>query len=69
MQRSHGKIKKKKLILWRIALVKCEKIVLNTIDIIGRKWRNLAIRAGYCARSTAMTGSIIIKSIRFRRNC
>ncbi len=27
MQRSHGKIKKKKLILWRIALVKCERIV------------------------------------------
>lgn len=36
---------------------------------IGRTWKKLAIRAGYCVRSTTMIGIIIIKSIRFRRNC
>lgn len=68
-----GKIKKKELIFWRIILVKCERIVesdeMNNMDTIGRTWKKLAIRAGYCVRSTTMIGIIIIKIIRFRRNC
>lgn len=73
MQWTKGKIKKKELIFWRITLVKFERIVesdeMNNMDTIGRTWKKLAIRAGYCVRSTTMIGIIIIKVIRFRRNC
>ena len=68
-----GKNKEKELIFWRIILVKCERIIesdeMNNMDTIGRTWKKLAIRAGYCVRSTTMIGIIIIKIIRFRRNC